>query len=205
MPEAQSVGLVRVGRPAQAVPVKSFPSAAGKCWISQWSDHTCASDITESGEGHFFLFSTSLYIFKVKSTYFRGKPPNIGCSYTLLFWHFFCFWTTSGRMEVGESWIQVSWMQYYSFPGWVLLIYLDFFFNCSIVNLQCWVSFKCTAKWFSCVCVCVCVCVCIFQIWMCFLVCLTKPSYFSNLSLVLRILFICFHFMVLCREHRKCV
>ena len=83
----------------------------------------------------FILFSTSLYIFKVKSSYFRGKNPNIGYSYNLLFWHCFCFWTTSGRMEVDESWSQVSWMQCYSFPGWVLLIYFDFFLNWSIVNL----------------------------------------------------------------------
>ena len=36
-----------------------------------------------------------------------------------------------------------------------------FFFNWSIVDLQCCVSFWCTAKWFIYVCVCVCVCVCV--------------------------------------------
>ena len=35
-----------------------------------------------------------------------------------------------------------------------------FFFNWSIVDLQCCVSFWCTAKWFIYMCVCVCVCVC---------------------------------------------
>ena len=62
------------------------------------------------------------------------------------------------NLEV-RHWKTVKTLLLFSFP-----IYY-YFFNRSIVDLQCWISFRCTAKWFShthtymCVCVCVCVCV----------------------------------------------
>ena len=30
------------------------------------------------------------------------------------------------------------------------LLFVEFFFYWNIIDLQCWVSFRCTAKWFSC-------------------------------------------------------
>ena len=50
---------------------------------------------------------------------------------------------------------------------WALTLWIgffkDFFFNWSVIDIQCCVNFWCTAKWFKCVCVCVCVYTYIFR------------------------------------------
>ena len=103
----------------------------------------------------FILFSTSLYIFKVRSSYFRGKSPTLYvCKLDILALLLFLsyIWQNGGGWELKSSILDAGlWL---SWMGFTYLFWF-FFLNWSIVNLQCWVSFKCTAKWFSYMCVCV--------------------------------------------------
>ena len=74
---------------------------------------------------------------------------------------FYILWHNKGHNYITDvlgTFRNFSPRQMLSIPG--LLLFLK---NLSIVDLQCCVSFRYTAKWFHCTCVCVCVYACISQ------------------------------------------
>ena len=153
MPEAQNVGLGRV-RQAQAILMKSFPSATGSAGFPN-DQITHVLQIPRSQEKDIYFIFNQFVHFKVRSSYFRGKSPTLYvCKLDILALLLFLsyIWQNGGGWELKSSILDAGlWL---SWMGFTYLFWF-FFLNWSIVNLQCWVSFKCTAKWFSYMCVCV--------------------------------------------------
>ena len=109
-----------------------------------------------------------MYLFKLVFSFSLDIYPGV-----VLLDHmvvlFFVSWRNSILFSIVAAPIYIPTDSVRGFPFLhILTIYcLWIFKNWSIVNLQCCVSFRCTAQWFNymCVCVCVCVCACVlFQI-----------------------------------------